>query len=187
MLVDMLRYGSAAQVYTKHNTANLVDSKLTAEQAAWGTSSVRNFSTVKEIPSATASDSAKWVGMSLYLDNKVAIRGYFDVPSTEGIFVEVTDENGVVQGRITEEDFTEVTGPENTPVVSFIYDDLNFAQMSKTVKITVYDKAGNKLSGTAVYSIESYAYSLQNSTATELANLVKAMVVFGDASLAYLN
>ena len=187
MLVDMLRYGSAAQVYTKHNTANLVDSKLTAEQAAWGTSSVRKFSTVKEIPSATASDSVKWVGMSLYLDNKVAIRGYFDVPSTEGIFVEVTDENGVVQGRITEEDFTEVTGPENTPVVSFIYDDLNFAQMSKTVKITVYDKAGNKLSGTAVYSIESYAYSLQNSTATELANLVKAMVVFGDASLAYLN
>ena len=187
MLVDMLRYGSAAQVYTKYNTSNLVDSKLTAEQAAWGTASVRNLSTVKNIPSATASDSAKWVGMSLYLDSKVAIRGYFDVPSKDGVYVEVADENGNVYDKITAEDFTEVTGPENTPVVSFVYDGLNFAQMSKTVKLTVCDSAGNKLSGTAVYSIESYVYSTQSSTVSGLADLVKAMIVFGDASNAYAN
>ena len=59
--------------------------------------------------------------------------------------------------------------------------------MSKTVKLTVCDSAGNKLSGTAVYSIESYVYSTQSSTVSGLADLVKAMIVFGDASNAYAN
>ena len=50
----------------------------------------------------------------------------------------------------------------------------------------VRDSEGNELGGTAVYSIESYAYSMQSSTNTELVELVKAMMMYGDSAYAYV-
>lgn len=186
LLVDMLRYGAAAQVYMKHNVDNLADSKLTDEQASWGTSALRELKTVKSIPSKAEEDSAKWVGMTLFLENKVAIRGYFDVNESEGVVVKVTDTNNNVLATLTEDIFEEVTGPEGTPVKTFLFEALDVSQMSKTVCFTVCDSEGNELGGTAVYSIESYAYSMQSSTNTELVELVKAMMMYGDSAYAYV-
>jgi hypothetical protein len=116
----------------------------------------------------------------------VAIRGYFDVDESEGVVVKVTDTNNNVLVTLTEDIFEEVTGPEGTPVKTFLFEALDVSQMSKTVCFTVCDSEGNELGGTAVYSIESYAYSMQSSTNTELVELVKAMMMYGDSAYAYV-
>ena len=117
-----------------------------------------------------------WVGMGLFLENKVAIRGYFDAPSTAGLYVQISDDEGNVLGRVTEEDFTTATGPAGTPVTGFLFDGLSVNQMSKVVNITVYNEIDQVVSGTYTYSIESYAYKNQNSSNTVLAELVKSMI-----------
>ena len=126
-----------------------------------------------------------WVGMGIFLENKVAIRGYFDAPSTAGLYVQISDDEGNVLGRVTEEDFTTATGPAGTPVTGFLFDGLSVNQMSKVVNITVYNEIDQVVSGTYTYSIESYAYRNQNSSNTILAELVKSMIKYGDAAKAY--
>jgi hypothetical protein len=42
------------------------------------------------------------------------------------------------------------------------------------------------VSNTARYSVESYAYTNQNSTDTNLAKLVKAMIRYGDSAVAFV-
>ena len=47
---------------------------------------------------------------------------------------------------------------------------------------------GEAISHTMRYSVESYAYAMQsNTTVTGLADLVKAMIRYGDATYAYVN
>ena len=91
MLVDMLNYGAAAQKYVNYNVNALVNADLTEKQQSYGTQNLRELTTVKYLPTAEASDKANWVGLGLYLENKVAIRGYFDTDLTNGIYVKVTD------------------------------------------------------------------------------------------------
>ena len=186
-LVDMLRFGAATQVYTKHNVNNPVDAALTPEQAAYGTSTSRDFSSVMNIPGASDSDSAQWLGFALYLENKVAISGFFDIADSTGVYVKVTDENGNLYGTIREDAFVDAVGPGNKIVKSFVYDGLTFAEMSKTIKMTVCDMNGNALSGVSTYSIESYVHTVKNSAPTELLNVLKAMMNFGDSANQYVS
>jgi len=184
----MLRYGSASQKYANHNVNNLVDAALTTEQASWGTSELRTLVNSASAPTFEEEEdipAVAWVGMGLFLENKVAIRGYFDAPSTAGLYVQISDDEGNVLGRITEEDFTTATGPAGTPVTGFLFDGLSVNQMSKVVNITVYNEIDQVVSGTYTYSIESYAYRNQNSSNTVLAELVKSMIKYGDAAKAY--
>ena len=188
LLVDMLRYGAASQKYANHNVNNLVDAALTTEQASWGTSELRTLVNSASAPTFEEEEdipAVAWVGMGLFLENKVAIRGYFDAPSTAGLYVQISDDEGNVLGRVTEEDFTTATGPAGTPVTGFLFDGLSVNQMSKVVNITVYNEIDQVVSGTYTYSIESYAYRNQNSSNTVLAELVKSMIKYGDAAKAY--
>ena len=57
--------------------------------------------------------------------------------------------------------------------------------MSEKVYLTMY-KNDVAVSNTVCYSIESYAYNKQNSTDTALANLVKAMMKYGNSAYAYV-
>ena len=73
-----------------YNVNALVNADLTEKQQSYGTQNLRELTTVKYLPTAEASDKANWVGLGLYLENKVAIRGYFDTDLTNGIYVKVT-------------------------------------------------------------------------------------------------
>ena len=187
LLVDMLNYGSASQIYRGYKTNELVNAKLTTEQKKNGTDSLRELKTVKSAPTANANDKAKWVGMGLLLDNKVAIRGYFDTELTSGFSVRVTNNSGSLLGTITSDKFTIVSTSGNSKRYSFVYDGLGVSQMSEVVKMTVYDDAGKAISGTYVYSIESYIYTAKDNSDENLANLSKTIIKYGDAAANYIN
>ncbi len=58
--------------------------------------------------------------------------------------------------------------------------------MSEPVYLTVYEN-DEAVSNTLSYSIESYAYSKQTSTDTNLTNLLEAMMKYGNSACAYAN
>ena len=186
LLTDMLNYGASAQIYKNYKTNNLVNEAMTKDQQKYSTDELRELTTVKEAPVKGANDKATWVGMGLFLDNKVAIRGYFDTDSVNGVYVKITNANDVLLGSVTEENFTTATGPAGTPVYAFTFDGLGVSKMSEKVKITVCDSQGKAISGTYVYSIESYVYTAKDSTNAKLSDLTVAMIKYGDAAVKYL-
>ena len=187
LLTDMLNYGASAQIYKDYKTNNLVNEAMTKDQQKYSTDELRELTTVKYLPTAEASDKANWVGLGLYLENKVAIRGYFDTDLTNGIYVKVTDEAGKTLGTVPYSDLTTAIGPDNTPVYTFIFDGLNVSQMSKVVKFSICDANNNTISRAYTYSIESYVYTSKDSSVEKLANLTKEMIKYGDAAEKYVS
>ena len=183
LLVDMLHYGRCAQEYTSYKTYEPIDGSLTATQASWGTQSLRKFTDSSVMPDFNG--SATWVGMGLNLENKVAILGYFDVPMSTGNYVKVTNINGVVIDTITQEEFSSVIGPKGTPVVAFEFNNLAANQMSDVLGFTVYNAQGQNISGTYLFSIESYVKKAQSSASSDFLNLINSMMLYGDSARAY--
>ena len=187
MLVDLLNYGAAAQVFSGNNNSNLANDNLTAEQKKYATETLRNLTSVRVVPTVSASDKAKWVGMGAYAGNKVELLGYFDTASINGVYVKITDANGNLLGKVTQQEFTTTTGPAGTPVYAFSYKGLTMLQMSDTIKLTVCNSAGTAISGVYVYSIESYVHSVQNmsSTSQSVVNVLETMMKYADAAKNY--
>lgn len=183
LIVDLLHYGAKAQIYTGYKTGSLVDANLTAEQLAWGTQGdptltnhfVYDYETI-ENPTAT------WYGAGLVLDSAVTLKLKFKADNAEGLQVRI-----MIEGKST---------PIIVPSSYFYYNPedglyylnvngLNANQMSRKLHLTILDASGNAVSNTVQYSIESYAYEKQNSTIAGLADLVKAMMNYGNAAKAY--
>ena len=186
LLVDMLNYGASAQIYNGYNVDKLVSANLTTAQKKFGTSDLRALTNVKKAPTVASGDKATWLAMGLYLDNKVAIKGYFDT-DLSNVYVKVTDTSDNLLGTVKQDAFSTVTGPAGTPVYAFVFDGLGASQMSKTVKLTVCDSTGKAISGTFEYSIESYVYSSQSGTDAKLVDITEKIIKYGDAAVNYLN
>lgn len=183
LIVDLLHYSAKAQIYTGYKADTLADATLTAEQLAWGTQGdpalnnhfVLNLKTI-ENPTVT------WRGAGLVLDSAVTLKLKFATESIKGLKVQIAIEGGktvVIEG---EQYFT--YDAENNCYVLYV-NGLNANQMNRKLELTILDAEGNAISNTAQYSIESYAYEKQNSTIPGLADLVKAMMNYGNAAVAY--
>ena len=186
MLVDLLNYGAAAQKYAEYNTGSLVNAELTQEQASWGTKTLRNLKSVIEIVGATDTDAAKWKSMTLKLENKVEMVGKFAAENTDGLYVLVTDADGNVYGQITSDEFFASQTSSGEEVVGFYFDKLNSTQMSEKLNFVVYNSEGQAISGTCVYSIESYIQKAQNSADSSLKTLTETIIKYGDAAKKYV-
>lgn len=183
LLVDMLHYGSYAQIYTRYNTFNLVDKQLTDEQAAWGTQALREL--VSHASEPDYNGDAKWLGMRLKLSNKVNIEGFFNAPITEGMYIKVTDaDNNLIQ-KIQQNEFLMEAGTTDNTAYSFVFDKLTIKQMSDTIGFTIYNAQDENISGTYFYSVESYVQRNQDTTDNGFLNLMNAMMMYGDAARAY--
>lgn len=180
LLVDLLRYGAAAQRYTGHNTAALADAMLTAEQAAWGTQSDPALTSVTNPSYATISQpEITWEAAGLRLGNGVTMQLYFTAESVEGLTIRIADENGKALKDLGQGNFVMAAG-----YYLASYRGINAGQLSDTVYITAY-RGGVPVSNTLAYSVESYAYAKQNDGNAELAALVKALMNYGNAARAY--
>ena len=62
---------------------------------------------------------------------------------------------------------------------------LNASQMNEMIKVTLY-KDGAAISNTATYSVESYALSNVVANNEKLADLVDAMLKYGDSAKAFV-
>jgi len=182
LLVDLINYGSYAQLYTKYNSQNLVNAALTTEQAAWGTQTLRELVSAESKP-ATAGD-AEWTRLGLIIESKVDLMGYFSIPTAmTGVTVRATDSDGNLISIIR--DFEETQGANGVKNMSFVFDKLTAKNMSDVVGFTVYNSQGVNISGQYLFSIESAAQKNQNSTNAELADFLKAMMMYGDSARAY--
>jgi hypothetical protein len=181
LLVDLLNYGAKSQVFMNYNTGALVNAKLTDAQKAWGTSEMRTLVTSQDTAYKTIdSPSVLWKGAGLNLQKSVGMRFKITASNIENLTVRVTNDLGQ-QSIITSDTFEATEGGYYV-----FFDGLNAGQMSEVVYLTVYE--GNRaVSHTIRYSIESYAYAKQNGTDVKLAELVVAMMKYGDSAKAYAN
>lgn len=181
LLVDLLNYGSASQLYTDHNIEALANERLTEDQINWGTGESPELKTVKNTEYKTIENPAvTWKGAGLNLQKSVTMRFKIAADSIDSLSVKIESESG---------------GEWTIPAESFVKTDdgyyiyfngLNAGQMSEPVYVTVYN-GSTAVSNTICYSIESYAYSKQNSGDTLLNSLLIAMMKYGNSAYSYVN
>lgn len=181
LLVDMLRYGAAAQQYLNYKTDNLATAGLSAQQLAFGsdTGAVLNLTQVdQKITAMTSGEKkVKWTAAGLRLEGDVAIRLKFSKLESAAI----TDDISV---KYTVDDGTDiydaaVTAASNGNYVCYI--NMPVDKMGAVIHATVYE-GGSAISSKLNYSVESYAAAKQGETADGLGELVKAMIRFGRAA-----
>lgn len=174
LLVDILNYGAATQVYTDYNTDALANAGLTDAQKAWA-SADRAFVSVEDHEYETIyGSSVTWIGAGLSLSESIAVRFEFTAESTEGMLAEITcgDTTWTVSDFATSADGNDM-----------FLARINAAYMSEPIYVKLY-RDGAVISDTVCYSIESYAKTFEADE--KLANLVKAMMKYGDSARNYV-
>ena len=180
LLVDLLQYGSASQIYTGYHTDALAAASLNEEQLSWGTvedpvlTSVTNTEFHKiDFP------SVMWRSASLNLNDSIAMQFAFTTKDINDITVKVENEAGILLQEFSSEELTAAGGKHIAKI-----NKLTASQMGETVYVTAY-RGGVAASNTLSYSVESYACAKQNDSNEKLANLVKAMMKYGNSAYAY--
>ena len=189
LLVDMLNYGAAAQVYFNYNADDLANADLTDEELALASTNMNAVKSFKrDIFNANATVDIK--GCSLALENRVEMKFSVDIKgkSSENLYAKIVyfDRNGNKCEDII--DGSEFTKRDDRYVVTFA--GLAASEMRTEVALTIYDKNTDKaISNTREYSIESYVSSIsgKNNANEELIALVEAMIIYGDSAYAYFN
>ena len=126
-----------------------------------------------------------WRSAGLTLTNTVELSFSFAAENAEGYTVKITDDKGNLLKEINSNYFTNTKSSTGENRYVFGYAGLLANQLSTPINLTVYNSVDSVVSGTLVYSVESYAYTQQNSSNTALADLVKAMMIYGDSVRAY--
>ena len=185
LLVDLLNYDSVSQQYTNHNADNLANSDLTQTQKNWGTQTEPDLSYTDLDRNFAVVDGADatWSGATLVLQDSVTIRLILRTESLDGLTVRITD--GVNNWTV---DASSMVQYENGKYYLY-FKGLHAGQMRQKVYFTAY-RGETAVSNTLQYSIVSYAYSYQSADPAQypgLAELVKAMMRYGDAAYAYTN
>ena len=180
LLVDLLNYGAAAQIYTDYNTDSLANASLTDEQAAWGTDTADELNDAlnakyEEIENPVV----KWKSVGLNLKNSVSIRFKIAAESCDNLTVKVTSESGQ-EWTILNGDFDSA----GNGCYYVYFENLSAYQMREKIYATVYD-GDTAVSNTLCYSIESYAYAAQSGSNENLKNLLDAMIKYGDSAYNY--
>ncbi len=178
LLVDLLNYGAVSQQFTKYNTEKLVNADLTPAQKNWGTNASRNYTNIQTTKYTVIDNpTVSWKGGGLLLNDSIVMRFKFETDSLDGLSFKVeSDNNTWTINNISVENGT-----------NYIYfRGLNAAQMSNEVRLTAY-RNGVPVSNTVLYSIESYAAQKVKDTTTDyLAELVDAMMKYGDSAKAFI-
>jgi hypothetical protein len=179
LIVDLLNYGADSQIYKNYNTDDLVNSSLTEEQKAMGTTENPQLKSVANSKYAVIDNpEVTYSSVALMLTDSVAITLYAKAEDVEGLTLKAV--MGDKQWSIPASDFN-----VNGDVVEINFDKLNSAQMSKEVLFTFY-RGDTAVSNTLCYSIESYVFKQQNNTDTKLMNLIMSMMKYGNSASAYV-
>ena len=179
LIVDLLNYGSAAQIYAWYHDKTPVNAALTEEQKGYASADSELATIVKTDYAVVDDAQATWKGAGLLLATNVCIRFRFAAEDLNGLSVKISA--GGQEWEVSEFEAAEVEGQYYA-----CFSGLSARQMSEEVFATLY-RNGEAVSNTLRYSIESYAFAKQNDSNVRLANLVKAMMRYGKSAAAYLN
>ena len=182
LLVDVLKYGGAAQSYTGHNTGALVTAGLSGTAwENWGNQDELNLTSHQQITAAVETPAAAWKGAALFLRETTRIRLNFTTDLTDALTVVVKTVDGTQSWEIT--DAQMVKSGTNRFV---FFDGLYATQMHQPVTFQVYS-GDTPVSNILTYSVETYARSAINGSNALLKDLMTALIRYGDSAIAYVN
>ncbi|MBP3412611.1 MAG: DUF4434 domain-containing protein [Oscillospiraceae bacterium] len=201
LLVDMLNYGAAAQIYFNYN-----NSPATLANASQKIQDAQSYATheapiVNSYLNSSSSDEqdirmeVAITNVSLSLEDRVEANFYMSNRGADlnevALVVAYEDVTGnVVQQRIEGKDFIETQTTDATNPATYykaVCDKLNATEMRTILNVWVVDKDGMRISNAVTYSIESYAASVKDKEAAtdQLKSLLEAMMKYGDSTAAY--
>ncbi len=149
LLVDLLNYASAAQVYTGYQTDSLANAELTEEARTWATADPRDFEMICdknyiETPDATV----EWQTAGMVLTDMIGLYFTVSAESAEGLHVKL-----VMHGN--EQVITELT-PLSDGTYRFDMRGIGLFDLDTPIELTVYN-GDTAVSNTLCYSAASYA------------------------------
>ncbi|MCQ2539590.1 MAG: BspA family leucine-rich repeat surface protein [Acetatifactor sp.] len=186
LLVDLLNYCAASQTHFGIRTDRLANSRLTAEEKAYGTAEdpvLHNASASTALDGATA----KFSGKTLVLGNSVELKIYMKLPGT------VKDN---IKLRLSYVNMYGVSTTVDIPYAQFAYDakadeysakytGIIAPEFGNTITLKILD-GSKEISSTDLYSIETYAYNrVNNSNSVTLKAVVVAMMKYSNSAKAY--
>ena len=181
MLVDLMYYGEACQIYQNYKTDSLMTNILTDEQKKFKSSNELNLKNIKDSSYATCENRLVRFGTALRLNNAVEIA--IPLNMTNVTLEELTFKVKIGSRDLT---YTYSDNPENFEKGKdgywyFYFDGVYANQMSDEVFITAY-RGDEQVSYTLKYSVESYAATVTDS---KLKKVTDAMMRYGNSAKAY--
>ena len=181
LLVDLVYYGEACQVYQNYKTDNLLTDILTDEQKAFHSTGDLNLTNIKNSKYSLCDNRLVKFGTALRLNNSVEMA----IPMN---MTNVTLEELSLKVKIGSRTMTysysknpENFGKGKDGYWYFYFDGVYANQMSDEVLITAY-KGSEQVSYTLKYSVESYAATV---TDAKLKAVTDAMMRYGNSAKAY--
>ena len=181
LLVDLVYYGEACQVYQNYKTDNLLTDILTDEQKALRSTADLSLTNIKNASYETCENRLVKFGTALRLNNSVEIAIPLNMTN-----VTLDDLSFKVKRGSRTLTYTYAENPDNFEKGKdgywyFYFDGVYANQMSDEVFITAY-KGDEQVSYTLKYSVESYAATV---TDTKLKAVTDAMMRYGNSAKAY--
>ena len=180
LLVDLLNYGAAAQIYAGYQTDNLVNSDLTDVQKDWASKDTTEFKNIRNLNYKTISNpTAEWKTCSLVLKNSIMVKVKFSAKDVENKTVEIVLKNA--KFTYTKDDFV-----NNGDGTYYVYCNELFAnELSDDLLFTIYEN-GVPCSNTMLFSVESYARLVRDNYKDKpLDKMTTAMMLYGNSAKAY--
>ncbi len=184
LCVDMLRYGSKAQIFKNYRTDSLADTNMTATQKAYlsDMDSV-TFGNTNKVLNDLENAPISWAGKALDLESKVALKFVFNPANYQGdlstltLKVSYTDINGAPKSLSIKD--PELYNPDMGLYV-FTLDALLAAELRAVVSVQIF--AGDiPVSCTLQYSADTYG----NNKTGALGALCKALFAYSDSAKAH--
>ena len=181
LLVDLVYYGEACQVYQNYRTDNLLTDILTDEQKALRSTADLNLTNIKNASYETCKNRLVKFGTALRLNNSVEIA--IPLNMTNVTLDDLSFKVKIGSRTLT---YTYAENPDNFEKGKdgywyFYFDGVYANQMSDEVFITAY-KGAEQVSYTLKYSVESYAATV---TDAKLKAVTDAMMRYGNSAKAY--
>lgn len=181
LLVDLVYYGEACQVYQNYKTDNLLTDILTDEQKALRSTADLNLTNIKNASYETCENRLVKFGTALRLNNSVEIA--IPLNMTNVTLDDLSFKVKIGSRTLT---YTYAENPDNFEKGKdgywyFYFDGVYANQMSDEVFITAY-KGDEQVSYTLKYSVESYAAIV---TDAKLKAVTDAMMRYGNSAKAY--
>ncbi len=184
LCADLLRYGTAAQIYKGYRTDSLADAQMSPEQLAY-LSDAENvtFGENYAVLNDNAKDQLTWAGKTLNLDSKITLRFMFDASAYSGNV-------SALRLKVSYVDFegqavtTYVEGPKvyqaSKNYYVFDFDGLLAAELRSVLTVAVYE-GNTQISDSMRYSADNYGIGKSG----DLLSLCKCLVAYSDSAMAY--
>lgn len=195
LLVDILNYGSSAEVYTNKHATHYFGGSKTRDYTEKTVNSIDEFASYSGLATSTAPNkssvayggktgsagTASIDGKQPILGDTVAIRFYISGTAPEGSTVKfyIPDLDG--SARV----WPKPLGSKSGDYYTVLFDDFNASHMDNKICVTVLDGSGNAISQTLEYSIATY-YEVHKNDGDNLGTLVTNMMKYGDSAKRYV-